>query len=97
MKRKKQTGAKSDNRGRKPDPKQVRKAILEPFVIVQHTIKNAVLFDEFIKSLGAVDDQLNDLPRDGDINDTADKKKVTAAIGNIEQKLKKDSKRTLLA
>ncbi len=53
--------------------------------------KNAILFDEFIKLLG------DDLTRDGDKNDTADKKKVTATIGNITQKLKKDSKRALLA
>ena len=94
---KKTTGAKTDKRGRKPGPKQVWKGLLEPFVIARHTTKNAVIFDEFIKSLGPVDNWPNDLPRDGDKRDTADKKKVTAGIGNIKQKLKKDSMRELLA
>ena len=91
------TGARSENRGRKPGPKQVWKSLLEPFVMSRQNTKNAVLFDEFIKSLGNVDDWPNDLPREGEKNDTADKKKVTAAIDNIKQKLKKDSKRVLLS
>ena len=96
--KKQQTESNSgERRGRKPGPKQVWKTLLEPFVIARHTIKNAVLFEEFIKSLGPIEQWPNDLPRDVDNNEDADKKKVTAAIGNIKQKLKKDLKRSLLA
>ncbi len=73
--KKKKTGEKTDNVGRKPGPKKVWRGLLEPFAIAQHTTKNAVIFDEFIKSLGPVDDWPNDIPHGGDKNDTADRKK----------------------
>ena len=95
--KKKNKGNKSENRGRKPGPKMVWKTLLEPFVISRQTTKNAILFDEFIASLGNVESWPTDLPRDADNTNIADKKKVTSAIGNIKQKLKKDTKRALLA
>jgi len=90
-------GIQSDNRGRKPGLKMVWKTLLEPFVISRQTTKNAILFDEFMASLGNVESWPKDLPRNAENTDTADKKKVTSAISNIKQKLKKNAKRALLA
>ena len=75
----------------------VWKTLLEPFVISRQTTKNAMLFDEFMASLGNVESWPKDLPRNAENTDTADKKKVTSAISNIKQKLKKNAKRALLA
>mgnify|MGYP000438495332 FL=1 len=93
----KQVTTKSNGRGRKPGPKTVWRSLLEPFVVARQTTKNAILFDKFIKWLGEVQFWPKDLPRDSNNEETADKKKVTSAIGNIKQKLKNDSKKALLA
>ena len=93
----KKEGTKSDGRGRRPGPKTVWAALLEPFVQARQNTKNSVLFVEFINSLGNVSSWPNDLPRDQEDNNKADRKKVTAAIGNIKQRLKNQMKKALLA
>jgi len=94
---KKIEGTKSDGRGRRPGPKTVWAALLEPFVQARQNTKNSVLFNEFINSLGNVNSWPSDLPRDQEDNNKANRKKVTAAIGNIKQRLKNQMKKALLA
>ena len=94
---KKIEGTKSDGRGRRPGPKTVWAALLEPFVQARQNTKNSVLFNEFINSLGNVNAWPSDLPRDQEDNNKANRKKVTAAIGNIKQRLKNQMKKALLA
>ena len=59
--------------------------------------KNAIQFDKFIKSLGDIEFWPKNLLRDSNDKDTADRKKVTSAIGNVKTKPKNDSKKALLA
>ena len=95
--RKNKTGTKSDGRGRKPGPKSVWVALLEPFVEARQTMKNSLLYNEFMNFLGDKNSWPHDLPRDVEDNTKADKKKVTSAIGNIKQRLKNQMKKALLA
>ena len=91
----KKTTNNNETRGRKAGPKAEWIKLLEPFVTTRLTVKNAILFDEFITSLGDNTSWPKDLPCDDE--NMPLKKKITSSIANIKQRLKKAEKKTLLS